>query len=115
MMGVSTQPITRKTDIMSKRKYSIHKAPGDRLTDRERETLGIAWNSYIYRCRRISLRHFARIHGVAYETWRREYNRGATYRTIRNGNRWIYAEYDLEKARESVRAGKASMMLWRAS
>ena len=64
---------------MSRRKYSIHKAPGDRLTDRERETLGTAWNGYIYRCRRISLRHFARIHGIAYETWRREYNRGATY------------------------------------
>ena len=27
----------RKTDIKSKRKYSIHKAPRDRLTDRERE------------------------------------------------------------------------------
>ena len=48
-------------------------------------------------------------HGVAYETWRREYNRGATCRTIRDGNRWIYAEYDLEKARESVRTGKANM------
>lgn len=109
MMGVPTLTKIRKADIMSRRKYSIHKAPGDRLTDRERETLGIAWNGYIYRCRRISLRHFARIHGIAYETWRREYNRGATYRTIRNGNRWIYAEYDLEKARESVRTGKANM------
>ena len=81
-MGVPTLTKTRKTDIMSRRKYSIHKAPGDRLTDRERETLGIAWNGYICRCRRISLRHFARIHGIAYETWRREYNRGATYRCI---------------------------------
>ena len=108
-MGVTTQPYTRKTDIMSKRKYSIHKAFGCKLTDEERETLGTAWNDYIRRCRRISLRLFARIHGVPYETWRREYNRGAVYKTIRNGNRWIYAEYDLEKARESIREGKANM------
>ena len=108
-MGVTTQPYTRKTDIMSKRKYSIHKAPGYRLTDKEREILGTAWNNYIRRCRRISLRQFAKIHGVPYETWRREYSRGAVYKTIRNGNRWIYAEYDLEKARESIREGKANM------
>ena len=94
---------------MSKRKYSIHKAPGYRLTDKEREILGTAWNNYIRRCRRISLRRFAKIHGVPYETWRREYSRGAVYKTIRNGNRWIYAEYDLEKARESIREGKANM------
>ena len=39
----------------------------------------------------------------------REYNRSATCRTIRNGNRWIYAEYDLEKTKESVLAGRANM------
>ncbi len=94
---------------MSRRKYSIHKAPGYRLTDRERETLGTAWNSYINRCRRISLRQFAKIHGVPCETWRREYNRGAACRTIRSGNRWTYAEYDLGRARASIRAGKANM------
>ena len=94
---------------MSRRKYSIHKAPGDRLTDRERETLGIAWNGYVCRCSRISLRHFARIHGVAYETWRREYSRGAAHRPIRNGNRWIYAEYDILKARASIGDGKSNM------
>ena len=30
MMGVPTLTKIRKTDIMSKRKYSIHKAPGSR-------------------------------------------------------------------------------------
>ena len=94
---------------MSRRKYSIHKAPGDRLTDLERQMLGIAWNAYIRQCRRISLRSFAEIHGIAYETWRREYARGAVHRPIRNGRRWIYAEYDIEKARESIRAGRANM------
>jgi len=70
---------------------------------------GGRWNNYINHCYRISLRQFALKHGVPYETWRREYNRGATYKTIRNGNRWIYAEYDLEKARTSIRNGKANM------
>jgi len=94
---------------MSKRKYSIHKAPGYRLTDMERETLATAWNDYIRRCRRISLRSFARIHGVPCETWRREYNRGAAGATIRRGNRWIYAEYDVEKAKASIRRGQRNM------
>ena len=40
-MGVPTLTRIRKTDIMSKRKYSIHKAPGDRLTDREHATIGL--------------------------------------------------------------------------
>lgn len=94
---------------MSRRKYTIHKAPGDKLSDRDREIIGAAWNEYINHCHRISLRHFAKVHGIACETWRREYNRGATYKTIRNGNRWIYAEYDIEKARASISRGKGNM------
>ena len=94
---------------MSKRKYSIHKAPGDRLTDREREMLGQAWNNYINGGHPISLRKFAANHGVPLETWRREYCRGAAHRPIRNGNRWIYAEYDILKARASIGEGKSNM------
>ena len=94
---------------MSRRKYSIHKVAGDRLTARELETLGTAWNGYVRRCARISLRSFAKNHGVPYETWRREYGRGAAGRTIRSGNRWIYAEYDLGKALASRNAGKSNM------
>lgn len=109
MMGVTTQPITRKTDIMSERRYSIHKAPGDRLTERELETLGTAWNGYVRRCARISIRRFAALHGVPYETWRREYARGAAHRPIRNGNRWTYAEYDADGAIASRNEGKANM------
>jgi len=41
MIGVSTQPITRKTDIVSKRKYTIRKDAGLHLTDRQREMLAI--------------------------------------------------------------------------
>ena len=109
MMGVPTKPIIRKSDIMSKRKYSIHKVAGARLTAKELEQLAMAWNGYINRCCKISLRAFAANHGIAYETWRREYNRGAVHKTIRNGNRWIYAEYDLDKALDSRNQGKANM------
>ena len=52
---------------------------------------------------------FAKNHGVPYETWRREYSRGAAGRTIRSGNRWIYAEYDLGKALASRNEGKSNM------
>lgn len=94
---------------MSKRKYTIRKAPGDHLTRKMRETLATAWNGYLNRCTRITLRHFARIHGIAYETWRREYRRGALYKPIRNGNRWLYAEYSVEKAMASINEGKSNM------
>lgn len=109
MMGVPQKPIIRKFDIMSKRKYNIHKVAGERLSEKELETLSTAWNGYINRCSKISLRKFALLHGVPYETWRREYNRGAVHKTIRNGNRWIYAEYDLDKAIASRNNGKSNM------
>ena len=41
MIEVSTQPITRKIDAMSKRKYTIRREAGLHLTDRQREMLGI--------------------------------------------------------------------------
>ena len=79
------------------------------MTDREREILGRAWNGYIRRNCVISMRKFARTHGVPYETWRREYGRGAAGITVRRGNRWTYAEYDIEKARASIRDGRSNM------
>ena len=87
---------------MSQRKYIIRKAPGDHLTREFREILERAWNGYIGRCRRISLRKFAELHHIPYETWRREYARGAAHRPMRRGNEWIYAEYDAEQATASV-------------
>ena len=41
MMGVPQKPIIRKFDIMSKRKYNIHKVAGERLSEKELETLRI--------------------------------------------------------------------------
>ena len=108
-MVASKKPYTRKADAVSTRKHAIHKAPGYRLTDRERRILAAAWNGYVRRGLRISLRPFARMHALAAETWRREYRRGAAGATVRSGNRWSYAEYDPGRAADSVREGSANM------
>ena len=109
MIGVPTQPITRKIDAMSKRKYTIRRDEGLHLTDRQREILGTAWNQYINRLSPISLRAFAELHKVPYSTWQRELRRGAVSPIIRQGNRWTYPEYDIDKARASVNEGKGNM------
>lgn len=108
-MKPSKQACTRKFDAMSRRKYTIRRDAGRHLTDRQREILGRAWNQYVNRLVPVSLREFARLHNVPHETWRREYRRGAAGRTVRSGNRWTYAEYDLEKARASTAEGRANM------
>ena len=108
-MEAAKKPYTRKADAVSTRKYTIHKTPGYRLTDQERRILAAAWNGYVRRGLRISLRSFARMHGLAAETWRREYRRGAAGATVRIGNRWAYAEYDPGRAADSVREGKSNM------
>jgi IS30 family transposase len=109
MIGVSTQPITRKIDAMSRRKYTIRREAGLHLTDRQREMLGAAWNGYVNRCARISLRHFARVHNIPYATWQRELRRGAASPIVRRGNRWTYPEYDMDRARASVNEGRSNM------
>ena len=55
--------------------------------------------------RRVSLRAFAKAHGLAYETWRREYGRGRTAADVpdpRNRRRRIYGEYDPFRAQDDV-------------
>ena len=68
-----------------------------------------AWNQYVNRCARISLRHFARIHNIPFATWQREFRRGAASPIVRRGNRWTYPEYDMDKARASINEGKGYM------
>ena len=109
MMGAATQTITRKIDVMSRRKYTIRRDEGLHLTDRQREILGTAWNQYVNRCARISLRHFARVHDIPFATWQREFRRGAVSPIIRQGNRWTYPEYDIDKARASINKGRSNM------
>ena len=88
-MELLNKPGTRKIDAMSRRKYTIRRGEGLHLTDRQREILGTAWNQYVNRCARISLRHFARVHNIPFATWQREFRRGAASPIIRQGNRWI--------------------------
>lgn len=109
IMELLNKPGTRKTDIVSKRKYTIRREAGLHLTDRQREMLGAAWNGYVNRCTRISLRRFARVHNIPYATWQRELRRGAASPIIRRGNRWTYPEYDIDKARTSINEGKGNM------
>ena len=94
---------------MSRRNYTIRHEAGLHLTDRQREMLGTAWNRYVSRCARISLRHFARVHNIPFSTWQREFRRGAAAPIIRQGNRRTYPEYDIGKARSSVNEGKGNM------
>ena len=109
MIEGSKQTTTRKIDAVSKRKYTIRRDAGEHLTQKMRETLGMAWNQYINKLAPISLRQFAKLHNVPYETWRREFKRGAASPIIRRGNRWIYPEYDLAKAMASINEGKSNM------
>ena len=109
MIGVSTQPIRRKVDAMSRKKYIIRRDEGLHLTDRQREILGTAWNQYVNRLVPISLRRFAALHNVPYSTWQRELRRGAASPIIRRGNRWTYPEYDIDRARASINGGRGNM------
>lgn len=99
----------RRLDIMSSKHYSIYRDAGQHLTLKHRQILQTAWNQYINKCARITIRHFARLHNIPYETWRRELKRGATGPIIRQGNRWIYPEYDAEQATASINEGKSNM------
>ena len=94
---------------MGRRNYTIRRDAGEHLTDRQREILGADWNRRVNRCARTSLRSFAALHNIPYETWRREFGRGAVSPIIRRGNRWTYPEYDVEKARASINEGRANM------
>lgn len=94
---------------MSKRKYAIRRGEGLHLTDRQREILGNAWNQYVNRLVPVSMREFARLHGVPYSTWQREFRRGAASPIMRRGNRWTYPEYDIDKARASINEGRGNM------
>ena len=102
MILVTKQTSARKIDAMSRRKYTIRRDAGLHLTDSHRKILATAWNQYVNRGARISLRQFARDHNVPFATWQREFRRGAVSPIIRRGNRWIYPEYDIDKARATL-------------
>lgn len=100
---------TTKKTTNNTGKYTKRQDAGEHLADRQREILGTAWNQYVNRCARISLRHFARVHNIPFATWQREFRRGAASPIVRRGNHWTYPEYDMDKARASINEGKGYM------
>ena len=93
------------------RHYTIRKAPGVPLQYYHREILQKDWNDRIERGRMPTLREFARDHGLAVQTWKREYERGACGAAVpdpRRPGRKLYALYDAGKAQDSVNEGFAN-------
>lgn len=107
-------PTTRK-DAM--RNYTTQHVPGAHLNFSQRQTLASDWNATVNAGCRITLRRFAAKHGLRYETWRREYLRGATGAAVpdpKDRRRRRYAEYDPFKAQDAINdnnANKGTRML----
>ena len=99
----------RKADLVSRKKYTIRKAPYAHLDFAMRQTLETAWNAYVRGNLRVSIRFFARLHDVKEATWRRELKRGATGILVKIDGRWRYPEYSAELAQSKVDEGKANM------
>lgn len=108
-MIASSKEKYRKADVVSRKKYTIRKAPYAHLDFTMRLTLERAWNAYVRGNLRISVRFFARLHGLAESTWRRELRRGATGVSVKSGGRWLHPEYSAAQAQADVDGGKANM------
>ena len=90
----------RKSDLVSRKKYIIRKAPYAHLDFTMRQTLELAWNAYVRKGLPISIRFFALTHDVKEATWRRELKRGATGALAKVDGRWRYPEYSAALARK---------------
>lgn len=99
----------RKADLVSRKKYTIRKAPYAHLDFAMRQTLEQAWNACIRSERAVSIRFFARLHDVKEATWRRELKRGATGALVKVDGRWRYPEYSAALAQSKVDDDKANM------
>ena len=87
------------------RNYITQHVPGKHLTFEQRQILAADWNKIINSGCRITLRQFAAKHGLRYETWRREYLRGATGFAIadpKDRRRRKYCEYDPFAAQDKI-------------
>ena len=99
------------------RKYITQHVPGTYLTFEQRQTLAADWNELIRTGCRITMRQFAAKHGLNFETWRREYHRGASGLAVpdaKDRRRRKYAEYDPFKAQDIINdnnANKGTRML----
>ena len=101
-------PTTRKDAMGS---YTTQHVPGAHLNFSQRQTLASDWNATVNAGCRITLRQFAAKHGLRYETWRREYLRGATGAAVpdpKGRRRRRHAEYDPFKAQDVVNENSAN-------
>lgn len=94
------------------RQYTIKHVPGQHLNLYERIILARDWNAAIEaNSASLTIRSFAKAHGLAPQTWQRELNRGAEGKIVRhlkNSNRWVYPRYNPFHAQESVDKGNAN-------
>ena len=93
------------------RNYTTQHVPGAHLNFSQRQTLASDWNATVRSGCRITLRQFAAKHGLKYETWRREYRRGATGAAVpdpKDRRRRKYAEYDPFRAQDEINENNAN-------
>ena len=93
------------------RNYTTQHVPGAHLNFSQRQTLASDWNATVRSGCRITLRQFAAKHGLKYETWRREYRRGATGAAVpdpKDRRRRKYAEYDPFMAQDKINENNAN-------
>ena len=93
------------------RYYTTQHVPGTHLNFSQRQTLASDWNAIVRAGCRITLRQFAAKHGLKYETWRREYHRGAVGVAVpdpKDRRRRKYAEYDPFKAQDEINENNAN-------
>ena len=94
------------------RQYTIKHVPGQNLNLYGRIILARDWNAAIEAdSDSLTIRSFAKAHGLAPQTWQRELNRGAEGKIVRHlkkSNRWVYPRYDPFRAQESVDKGNAN-------
>jgi IS30 family transposase len=84
------------------RTLALHHAPMKHLTEEQRSILQHLWNVNVKQGRdtRLSMRKFAKQHGLSYATTQRELNRGMEGKTFYDKikNEWFYPEYCACKA-----------------
>ena len=110
-MMKAAKPKHQATRRDAVRKYITQHVPGTYLTFEQRQTLASDWNELVRAGCRVTLRQFAAKHGLRCETWRREYNRGATGEAVpdaRDRRRRKYAEYDPFKAQDAINDNNAN-------
>ena len=110
-MMKATKPNHQSPRKDAVRYYTTQHVPGTFLTFEQRQTLASDWNAIVRAGFRVALRQFAAKHGLKYETWRREYHRGAAGVAVpdpKDRRRRKYAEYGPFKAQDEINDNNAN-------